>query len=58
MDTFIKLKGDVKGPWGTNNIKTLTPNQTDLIQILTQLWNNQDRLTKEDIDHLEFYSKK
>lgn len=36
----------------------LTSNQWDLKQILTQIWNNQDNLTNEDIKILEQFSKK
>ena len=36
----------------------LTSNQFDLKEILTQIWNNQDNLTKEDIKILEHLSKK
>ena len=36
----------------------ITPSQEDLKELLAKLWNNQDNLTKEDIQTLEHLSKK
>jgi hypothetical protein len=43
---------------GNGGYGGFTPNQFDLKEILTQIWNNQDNLTKEDIKILEHLSKK
>ena len=41
-----------------SNKTGLTAPQADLRDILTRIWNNQDNLTKTDIETLEHLSKK
>jgi hypothetical protein len=45
-------------PYDPSNRTGLTPSQQDLKSLLEKLWNNQDNLTKEDIQTLEYLSKK
>jgi hypothetical protein len=42
----------------SSNKTGLTVPQADLRDILAKIWNNQDNLTKEDIQTLEYLSKK
>lgn len=42
----------------SSNKTGLTSPQVDLRDLLTQIWNNQDNLTKEDVKTLEYLSKK
>jgi hypothetical protein len=42
----------------SSNKTGLTAPQADLRDILAKIWNNQDNLTKEDIQTLEYLSKK
>jgi hypothetical protein len=56
---MITLKAEPKGIYyGSNGSQSLSATQRDLVDILTNLWNNQDRLTKEDLKHLEYLTKK
>ena len=41
-----------------NMDNNLTPTQQDLKDLLNKVWDNQDNLTKEDIQTLEYLSKK
>lgn len=55
---MIILEADTKGVFGSNDLSSLSANQRDLVDTLTKLWNNQDRLTKKDLEHLDYLSKK
>lgn len=57
----MKLKNVVpmgRQPYDPSNKTGLTTSQVELKELLGKLWNNQDNLTKEDIQTLEYLSKK
>jgi hypothetical protein len=56
----MKLKNvEVKGVYRfSNKPDALVTSQEDLRDLLGKIWNNQDNLTKEDIETLEHLSKK
>lgn len=56
----MKLRNvEVKGTYRfSNKPDALVSTQKDLKDLLGRLWNNQDNLTKEDIQTLEYLSKK
>ena len=58
MGLYLKnaLDMGVKYPSSLND--GITSSQEDLKELLAKLWNNQDNLTKEDIQTLEYLSKK
>lgn len=56
--TLILKNADIKGVHGGNYPHSLSANQIDLVDILTKLWNNQDRFSKDDLKHLEYLTKK
>ena len=59
MALYLKNTLDMgKQPYDPSNRTGLTPSQQDLKSLLEKLWNNQDNLTKEDIQTLEYLSKK
>ena len=58
---MMKLKNVVpmgRQPYDPSNKTGLTTSQEELKELLGKLWNNQDNLTKEDIQTLEYLSKK
>lgn len=61
MGLFLKNALDMGNqpyPYGPSNRTGLVTSQKDLRSLLGKLWNNQDNLTKEDIQTLEYLSKK
>lgn len=60
MGLYLKNALDMERHQGDpyNRTTSLTPLQQDLRSLLGKLWNNQDNLTKEDIQTLEYLSKK
>ncbi len=57
MGLFLKNALD-KGVKEPSNRYGLVPSQKDLRDTLAKIWNNQDNLTKEDIQTLMYLSKK
>lgn len=59
MGLYLKNALDMgKQPYDPSNKTGLVTSQEDLRSLLGKLWNNQDNLTKEDIQTLEYLSKK
>jgi hypothetical protein len=59
MGLFLKDALDMGNqPYDPSNRTGLVTSQKDLRSLLGKLWNNQDNLTKEDIQTLEYLSKK
>jgi hypothetical protein len=58
MGLFLKNALDMGAKFPSPLNDGITSSQEDLREILTKLWNNQDNLTKEDIQTLEYLSKK
>lgn len=58
MGLYLKKALDMGAKFPSPLNDGITSSQEDLREILTKLWNNQDNLTKEDIQTLEYLSKK
>jgi hypothetical protein len=57
MGLYLKGALDMGADFPSNK-DGLVPSQKDLRDTLAKIWNNQDNLTKEDIQTLEHLSKK
>jgi hypothetical protein len=58
MGLFLKNALDKGTKYPSNLNDGITPSQEDLKEMLAKVWNNQDNLTKEDIQTLMYLSKK
>ena len=58
MGLFLKNALDMGAKYPSSLNDGITSSQEDLKELLARLWNNQDNLTKEDIQTLEYLSKK
>lgn len=58
MGLFLKNALDMGAKYPSSLNDGITSSQEDLREVLTKIWNNQDNLTKEDIQTLEYLSKK
>jgi len=58
MALYLKGAENLGRNYGGSNKYDLTPTQKDLRDTLAKIWNNQDNLTKEDIQTLMYLSKK
>ena len=58
MGLFLKDALDMGAKYPSSLNDGITSSQEDLKELLAKLWNNQDNLTKEDIQTLEYLSKK
>jgi hypothetical protein len=58
MGLFLKNALDKGAKYPSNLNDGITSSQEDLKEILAQIWNNQDNLTKTDIETLEYLAKK
>jgi hypothetical protein len=58
MGLFLKNALDKGARYPSNLNDGITPSQEDLKEMLAKVWNNQDNLTKEDIQTLMYLSKK
>ena len=58
MGLYLKRALDMGAKYSTPLNDGITSSQEDLKELLAKLWNNQDNLTKEDIQTLEYLSKK
>jgi len=57
MGLYLKGALDMGANFPSNK-DGLVPSQKDLRDTLAKIWNNQDNLTKEDIQTLMYLSKK
>ena len=58
MGLYLKNALDMGTKYPSSLNDGITSSQEDLKELLAKLWNNQDNLTKEDIQTLEYLSKK
>ena len=58
MGLYLKGALDMGAKYPSHLNDGITSSQEDLKEILAQIWNNQDNLTKTDIETLEYLSKK
>jgi hypothetical protein len=58
MGLYLKDALDMGAQYPSNLNDGITSSQEDLRELLTKIWNNQDNLTKTDIETLEHLSKK
>jgi len=58
MGLYLKNALDMGAKYPSSLNDGITSSQEDLKELLAKLWNNQDNLTKEDIQTLEYLSKK
>jgi hypothetical protein len=58
MGLFLKNALDKGARYPSNLNDGITSSQEDLKEMLAKVWNNQDNLTKEDIQTLMYLSKK
>jgi hypothetical protein len=58
MGLYLKNALDMGAKYPSSLNDGITSSQEDLKELLSKLWNNQDNLTKEDIQTLEYLSKK
>lgn len=58
MGLFLKNALDMGAKYPSSLNDGITSSQEDLKELLARLWNNQDNLTQEDIQTLEYLSKK
>lgn len=58
MGLFLKNALDMGAKFPSPLNDGITSSQEDFRELLTKIWNNQDNLTKEDIQTLEYLSKK
>jgi len=58
MGLYLKGALDMGAKYPSNLNDGITSSQEDLKEILAQIWNNQDNLTKTDIETLEYLAKK
>jgi hypothetical protein len=58
MGLYLKRALDMGAKYPSSLNDGITSSQEDLKELLAKLWNNQDNLTKEDIQTLEYLSKK
>ena len=58
MGLFLKNALDKGARYPSNLNDGIVSSQEDLRELLTKIWNNQDNLTKEDIQTLMYLSKK
>lgn len=58
MGLYLKKALDMGAKYPSPLNDGITSSQEDLKELLAKLWNNQNNLTKEDIQTLEYLSKK
>ena len=58
MGLYLKNALDMGAKFPSPLNDGITSSQDDFRELLTKIWNNQDNLTKEDIQTLEYLSKK